>query len=98
MKNFNSKKATIAVSTLFISILAFSVNATNLNKVELIKAEKISHAALIDNAQMSLKLSFSETKLNKITDISIHNLIALQKEELITNKPVDLSKVAIITE
>jgi len=103
MKNFNRKKVTITVSTLFISTLfistlAFSVNATNLNKVEIIKAEKVSHAVLIDNAQMNLKRSFSETKLNKITDINTHNLLALQKVELNTSKPVTLSKIVLVTE
>ena len=99
MNNTNIKKTSLFITTLFISAFALTVSAAPIEKAELIKAEKITHATLITDAQMSLKLSFSNISLNAVTtNINADKIIALQTIDMSKNKSVNISKIVLIAE
>ncbi len=99
MKNINTKKLTILITTLFISAFSLTTNAASVEQAELIKAEKITHASLINDAQMNLKLSFSNVKLNTVTPkVYADKIIALQTIDMNRNKSAAITKAMIIAE
>ena len=95
----NIKKLSLLAIALFISTFTLTVNGAQIEKTALIKAKKVTHAALITGAQMNLKFSFSSIKLKTVTTkIEADRIIALQKVDTNKNKPITISKTAIIAE